>query len=378
VLSLNTEQMATMRACFSTIAALASVACVHGYTTGQARPTGHALHEDRNVSIQISELENVASLRKTAINSTSAMSSGEDDDGDVEPLFFHRHHRHSPHSHTPHSHTPNPKPPPSPPPPFTPTAQVRCEGVPEDEKCGHNGLPVDGCSCVKTFNGYSGTVCVSESVTDVPAHKFYTISTGDGCETVSVDMPSVTSVGTQAFWRNTDLKYVNAPLLEQVSGYAFASCGQLREVQVPALTFIDYNAFSSSFSSGNPGRLVLPSVTEIESAAFSYTTKLKEVEMPVVTKIRQYAFYEAFALDTALMPNVERIEKEAFYATDLTNVYMPALTTLQTGAFQQINNHMEATVPATLSYNDDAFYDCTWPELGGGTNCAFTRDIHTI
>ena len=113
----------------------------------------------------------------------------------------------------------------------------------------------------------------------------------------SISMPSVTSIGEEAFSGCISLVLVDMPLVTSIGEKAFSGCTSLVSID-------------------------MPSVTSIEDYAFYGCTSLVSIDMPSVTSIEDYAFYDCTSLTFVDIPaSVTSIGWSAFSSFDLTSVF---------------------------------------------------------
>ena len=135
----------------------------------------------------------------------------------------------------------------------------------------------------------------------------------------SISMPSVTSIGEEAFSGCISLVLVDMPLVTSIGEKAFSGCISLVLVDMPLVTSIGEKAFSGCTSLAS---VYMPSVTSIGGWAFSGCESLVSIDMPSVTSIEDYAFYDCTSLTFVDIPaSVTSIGWSAFSSFDLTSVF---------------------------------------------------------
>ena len=105
----------------------------------------------------------------------------------------------------------------------------------------------------------------------------------------SVKMPSVTSIGSCAFYL-CSITSVDMPLVSSLGSQAFYGCSSITSVAMPSVTIIGVDAFQycSSLTS-----VAMPSVTSLEAGAFWGCSSLTSVDMPKVTSIGLCVFEDS-------------------------------------------------------------------------------------
>ena len=133
-------------------------------------------------------------------------------------------------------------------------------------------------------------------------------------------MPSVTTIGEEAFRYCFALTSVSMPSVTTIGDYAFNACEALTSVSMPSVTTIGDNAFMYCNALTS---VSMPEVTTIGDWAFNGCDALTSVDMPSVTTIGDYAFYYCNALTSLDIPaSVTTIGYDAFsVCSSLTSVY---------------------------------------------------------
>lgn len=136
------------------------------------------------------------------------------------------------------------------------------------------------------------------------------------------------------FYKNTNLKSVNAYKLKTIGGRCFDGCTSLESIKAPLLE-------------GDQGGYM-----------FNECTNLENIDFPLVEKISQYAFYNCTNLKSANLPNVNTIASNAFYkCTSLERVNAPLIKTAESNAFYQCISLKNVDFPK-LEYLYSAFSKC--------------------
>ena len=171
-------------------------------------------------------------------------------------------------------------------------------------------------------------------------------------------MPSVTTIGEEAFRYCFALTSVSMPSVTTIGDYAFNACEALTSVSMPSVTTIGDEAFMYCNALTS---VSMPEVTMIGLNAFSDCSALTSVSMPSVTTIGDEAFYSCDALTSVEMSSVTTIGGWAFrYCSSLTSVSMPSVTTIGVAAFEYCSSLTSIDIPASVTMiGDYAFYGCS-------------------
>lgn len=175
---------------------------------------------------------------------------------------------------------------------------------------------------------YSGELN-SDSLTSMPDYKFKNF-----INLTSVDMPSVTSVGSNAFYGCSSLKSANLPQCKTFSGtYNFYKCVLLEDITIPMVTSIPNYAFAYCESLTN---IDLPVCTEIGSSSFSRCKGLMSIDLPLVVTIGKNSFEYCTGLVDVNMPKLTTINNYGYSlrgCVELKFVDLPVVTAISTGTF---------------------------------------------
>ncbi len=178
----------------------------------------------------------------------------------------------------------------------------------------------------ETYNG--------KSVTSIGSQAFYKCG---NLERVTIP-ESVTSINYCAFYGCTSLSSITIPnSVTNIGNLAFYECSSLRSINIPnSVTSIGYSAFSGCTSLVS---VTIPnSVTSIDEGAFKGCTSLLSVTIPNgVTKIEKSLFKGCIKLSSVVIPNgVTRIESYAFKGcSGLLRITIPA--SVETICYQAFN-----------------------------------------
>lgn len=138
----------------------------------------------------------------------------------------------------------------------------------------------------------------------------------------------IVCVGEKCFWGNDIVSDVTMNGIYEIGNSAFGICSNLKRVVAPKAVTVGVSAFDSSLESAvidsavyigswafevcNLTEISLPNAEFIGHEAF-YGTKLKEVSLPKTKFIGHQAFGSCGSLTRAYLPNVETIDKDAFF-----------------------------------------------------------------
>ena len=169
-----------------------------------------------------------------------------------------------------------------------------------------------------------------------------------------VSMPSVTSLGGGAF-ANSKVEKVTCDSLITVGEDGFNGAKYLKEGNFPKVTTIGDKGFLGAGSEVDELKLNLPNLTTLTGGAqfqnssivngsfpkltvipdwaFSYTSKLKSIDLPNVTLIKGSAFGKS-AVETVNIPKVEEVPDNAFReCSQLKKISCPNLKKVGSAAF---------------------------------------------
>ena len=181
----------------------------------------------------------------------------------------------------------------------------------------------------------------------------------------------VTTIGAYAFNSCRNLTEVQLPAsVDTIGAGAFGGCTLLKEVPLPTegsmgVTTIKANAFADS----GLEHITLPStLTMLEPYAFNNATQLQSIALPwQITEIPERTFANCTSLASVTLPDgLVSIGKKAFSTCKaLTSILMPdTVTSIGEEAFGTCSNLTSVTLPSSLTeIPDKAFIDC--PQLDG-------------
>lgn len=149
-------------------------------------------------------------------------------------------------------------------------------------------------------------------------------------QSTEMDLSKVESVGDQAFYKCTSLIQIDISKLAEVKREAFSGCTALKTVTMPNVTTIGEKAF---YENAVLTAADMPEVTRIGNYAFFYCEAMTSATMPVVTTIGEGAFSVCKHLANVTMPKVQVISENAFNWTNMTEVWLPEVKTIEFRAF---------------------------------------------
>lgn len=121
--------------------------------------------------------------------------------------------------------------------------------------------------------GYDVNV-VFENLTSLDDYAFY------NCSIISVSLPEVLTIGTNAFYQCTKLTDVSAPKATYINNQGFSNCSALATIYLPLVETIGTNIFNTCSSLVT---IDLPSLTSfVGSNIFADCTSLESVSLPKI------------------------------------------------------------------------------------------------
>lgn len=189
-----------------------------------------------------------------------------------------------------------------------------------------------------------------------------------------------------AFMNATGLVGVALPkTIQQIPDCAFYGCSALKNVSMPAVTYIGVLGFRSAGlvcivlpeSVTELGTTVtdkayvfqycrsliaisMPGVTNIGSRSFANSTLLYNINCPLLQKIPAMMFQNCSSLINLNAPNTLSIGSNAFNNnTSLVNVYAPNVNSIEQSAFSECSNLISASFPKITKINKATFLNCT-------------------
>lgn len=115
---------------------------------------------------------------------------------------------------------------------------------------------------------------------------------------VSVKLPKVKSLGTNALNRCSSLVTVSLPSVETIGTDQFTRCTALQSADFPQALEVGSYCFVSCTSLT---RVNFPVATKANQMAFNGCTSLTFVDFPKMTTIGQYVFYNATSFSTLIL-----------------------------------------------------------------------------
>ena len=230
----------------------------------------------------------------------------------------------------------------------------------------HNGNTYNGYEMSKLdaeeLLGYVGDEVIPEKV-NFDGNEYTVVAIGEyafrNCSVTSMELPTtVTKIGRGAFTDySSSLTSVDMPSVTEIGENAFAGCYGLASVDMPLVTSIEFAAFQVCLSLVS---VEMPSATSIGNYAFYNCTSLASVEMPSATSIGEFAFYECTSLTSVEMSSATLIGGGAFYnCTSLASVEMPSVTSIGGSAFSGCRDLASVNMPSVTSIGGSAFEGCS-------------------
>jgi hypothetical protein len=165
-----------------------------------------------------------------------------------------------------------------------------------------------------------------------------------------VDFPNLLTAGANCF-AGSAIDNPNFPVLSSIGDYCFNYC-QATTISLPSLTSMGVNAFESSYYLET---ISLPIITTVGVNAFYNCGSLINVSLPAAILVDIYAFYGCINLSTISLPSATTIGYECFdTCSSLSTISLPACTDLggdiyDDAVFNNINlQTISLTVPTAL------------------------------
>ena len=215
---------------------------------------------------------------------------------------------------------------------------------------------------------------IPPSVTSIGSYAFYNCS-----GLTSVTMPSsVTSIGSSAFYGCSGLTSVTIPEgVTSINSWVFCRCSGLTAVTIPeGVTSIGNGAFQSC--SGLMSLTIPPSVMSIGDSVFDRCNMLDSVVISDLSAWCRISFafgssnpmscakkiyLNGVELNDVVLPaDVTSVKDYAFYGcSGIKSVTIPpSATSIGSSAFSGCSGLTSVTIPSSVkSIGDDAFYNCS-------------------
>lgn len=174
---------------------------------------------------------------------------------------------------------------------------------------------------------------------------------------MNVSMPSVYTIGVDAFKNCTGLTSAHFLNTVDVGNNAFGGCTGLANISLPKSYNVGISTFQNCTSLTN---VDFPEATYIEEYAFDGCTALASVSIPKATKVGNYAFQDCTSLTNADFPEARTVGNYAFDGcTALTEADLPKVTSIGIAAFLDCTSLAIAEFIQATSIGDNAFDGCT-------------------
>ena len=176
-----------------------------------------------------------------------------------------------------------------------------------------------------------------------------------GCSNLeSVTGAGITTVGMKSFSTCENLTIVDFPRLEGVADYAFTESGIIN-VNMPNVTSLGTNAFNGCAKLETAS---LPSVESINIGTFRNCTALKSVDISSATQILANAFRNT-GIERIKFENVEKIGNFAFCDNELlVSIILSDVVGAGAYAFQNCPSLRAVALPKLKEINANFFKDC--------------------
>ena len=193
---------------------------------------------------------------------------------------------------------------------------------------------------------------ISTNVETIPDYKFY-----KNTNLKSVNAYKLKTIGGRCFDGCTSLESIKAPLLEgDQGGYMFNECTNLENIDFPLVEKIPQYAF---YNCTNLKSANLPNVNTIDSNAFYKCTSLESVNAPLIKTANSNSFYQCISLKNADFPKLEYLYSAFTQCTSLESVNFPLVTWVRESAFNGCTNLKSAYLALTKTIGSRVFINCT-------------------
>lgn len=133
-----------------------------------------------------------------------------------------------------------------------------------------------------------------DTITSVLPYQFYNCS-----DLISVDLPSVTTIGIRAFSYCESLTSINLPLVTTAPDtQIFSHCSNLQEISLPNIETLGNYSFQTCSSLTT---VFLPKLTVLKERIFHNCAKLTILDFPLVTSIEALAFQNCLKLSHLIL-----------------------------------------------------------------------------
>lgn len=212
---------------------------------------------------------------------------------------------------------------------------------------------------IKEWNedGYPTSVIVNNM--DIPNYALQ--SQGFFTKVADVDLVgNVTSIGSNAFYGNTNLSEVNLPeTLTSIGEYAFYNCSNLELAKLPDnltgdLMRVFYNCAKITINK------IPNAITSLASQSFYGCKSIKEMDLNNVSRLGGNNFQNCTGLEIVNGPNVTSYGNDRHFAgcTNLKKVYLPKLTGMYM-TFYGCSSLPSICLPSTTRVGSEGFSGCS-------------------
>lgn len=195
---------------------------------------------------------------------------------------------------------------------------------------------------------------VATNVTEVDS---YTFSSCIDLE--ELELPELETIPSYCFTNASKLKNIYAPKVKSIQQYAFEQ-SSIEVLDFPSVTYVGKEdadhpyAFDDNFASSSSKNLIntikLHGVTSIRTRGLRGFNGLHVLELPSLTEVPESALSSNGSIDELVLPEVTRINNNAFYAPYINKIILPKITYIG-NAFKEPGSIKAVYLPNT-SYTE--------------------------
>lgn len=227
----------------------------------------------------------------------------------------------------------------------------------EEEISGYFFYRRDGLGNI-TITEYAGkeeTVNVPTEIKGFPVVKIGKGAFKNNASVVTINMPGITEIEAEAFYRCEKLEHVNGSKVTIVGMNAFSACPALRTAELPVVETIGRYAFEYS----GIEEADFPKAAVVGGSAFSNCKYLHTVSLPELKKVESSTFWRCESLQTATVNMADEIGSGAFEeCTALKNVSVVNCEILHGTAFDNCISLEKIHLPQVREIGQYAFWNC--------------------
>lgn len=178
---------------------------------------------------------------------------------------------------------------------------------------------------------------------------------------VSVDLPSLTSIGESAFAKCVNLSSISIPHVSSLPGGVFGSCEKLQSVYAPNLLSVSTGSVSfGSFSKSAISSADFPKLEFCGPLAFQFCNNLSSASLHNLSSIGRAAFYGCSKLTDIDIPNVVKIDNQVFQnCTSLSSINCNNISSIGDNSFDSCKNLVSVDFPQLMNIGGYAFQNCS-------------------